>query len=272
MSGTRRLVVALAAALCLAAAAPAANAAVYPDSIAATGDSITRAFNTCAFPFIDCPANSWATGTNATVNSFYTRLLALNPGISGNLDNRARSGAQMDDLPGQVTNVVSDGAEFVTVEMGANDVCTGSVETMTSVASFRTSFEDAMDTLTERLPGVRIAVGSIPNVYHLWRLLNGNGSAVSTWNTFRICQSLLRNPTSRTPEDEERRLQVQTRNVELNEVLGAVCAEYADCQYDGGAGYEYAFEAGEVSTRDYFHPSVAGQRTIAAIEWPLVEF
>ncbi len=272
MSGTRRFVVALATALCLAAAAPAANAAVYPDSIAATGDSITRAFNTCAFPFIDCPANSWATGTNATVNSFYTRLLALNPGISGNLDNRARSGAQMDDLPGQITNVVSDGAEFVTVELGANDVCTSTEESMTSVASFRTNFEDAMDTLTERLPSTRIAVGSIPNVYQLWSLLNGNRSAVSTWNSFSICQSMLRNPTSRTREDEERRLRVQDREEEFNAVLGEVCAEYANCQYDEGAGYEYVFEAGEVSTRDYFHPSVAGQRTIAAIEFPLVEF
>jgi lysophospholipase L1-like esterase len=273
MSGTRRLLVALAATLCLGAfATPAASAAVYPDSIAATGDSITRAFNTCAFPFIDCPANSWATGTNATVRSFYLRILELNAGISGNLFNRARSGAQMDDLPGQITNVVSDRAEFVTVEMGANDVCTSTVESMTSVASFRTNFEDAMDTLTERLPSTRIAVGSIPNVYHLWSLLNGNRSAVSTWNLFRICQSLLRNPTSRTPEDEARRLEVQRRNVELNGVLAAVCAEYANCQYDGDAGYEFRFEAGEVSTRDYFHPSLRGQATIAAIEWPLVEF
>ena len=31
----------------------------------------------------DYPANSWSTGTNTTVNSHYTRLLALNPAISG---------------------------------------------------------------------------------------------------------------------------------------------------------------------------------------------
>jgi lysophospholipase L1-like esterase len=272
MSGTRRLAVALAAALCLTAfAAPAANA-VFPDSIAATGDSITRAFNTCSFPFVDCPANSWATGTNATVNSFYLRILERNAGISGNLFNDARSGAQMDDLPGQVTNVVSQNAEFVLVEMGANDVCTSTEGSMTSVESFRTDFEDAMDTLTEELPSTRIAVGSIPNIYQLWSLLNGNRSAVSTWESFNICQSMLENPTSRTSEDEERRLRVQDREEEFNEVLAEVCAEHANCQYDGGAGYEYVFEAAEVSTRDYFHPSVAGQRTIAEIEFPLVEF
>ncbi len=272
MSGTRRLLAALAAALCLTAfAAPAANA-VFPDSIAATGDSITRAFNTCAFPFIDCPANSWATGTEAAVNSFYLRILERNAGIRGNLFNRARSGAKMADLSGQVTNVISDRAEFVTVEMGANDVCTSSEATMTSVASFRTSFEGAMRTLRERLPETRIAVGSIPNIYQLWSLLNGNRSAVSTWNSFSICQSMLRNPTSRSAEDEERRLRVQRREVEFNEVLRSVCAEHANCQYDGGAGYAYRFEAGEVSTRDYFHPSQRGQATIAAIEFPLFRF
>lgn len=273
MSGTRRLLGALCAAVCLivAVAASAAHAA-YPNSIAATGDSITRAFNTCAFPFTDCVANSWATGTEASVNSFYLRILERNASIRGNLFNDARSGGKMSDLAGQVTNVVTQRAEFVTVEMGANDVCTSSEATMTSVASYRTSFEGAMRTLRERLPSTRIAVGSIPNVYQLWSLLNPNRSAVSTWNSLSICQSMLRNPTSRTREDEERRLRVQRREVEFNEVLRTVCAEHANCQYDGGAGYAYRFEAAEVTTRDYFHPSVRGQATIAAIEFPLFRF
>lgn len=273
MSDVRRLLGAICAAVCLiiAIASTAANAA-FPNSIAATGDSITRAFNTCAFPFTDCPANSWATGTEAAVNSFYLRILERNASIRGNLVNHARSGAKMTNLPGQVTNVVSSRSEFVTIEMGANDVCTSSEETMTSVASFRTSFEGAMRTLRERLPSTRIAVGSIPNVYQLWSLLNPNRTAVSTWNSFSICQSMLRNPTSRTREDEERRLRVQRREVEFNGVLAAVCAEHANCQYDGGAGYAYRFEAAEVSTRDYFHPSVRGQATIAAIEFPLFRF
>lgn len=272
MSGIRRLLAALAAALCIAVLAVPAAQAAYPDSIAATGDSITRAFNTCSFPFIDCPANSWSTGTNSAVDSFYLRILEQNAGISGNLFNRARSGARMDDLPGQVANVVGDRAEFVTIEMGANDVCTSSEESMTSVASFRADFEDAMDTLTERLPSTVIAVGSIPNIYHLWDLLHTNGSAVFVWNLFGICQSMLENPTSTARADEERRLRVQDRNEDFNAVLDEVCAEYANCQYDGGAGYAVRFEAGDVSTRDYFHPSVQGQATIAEIAWPLVEF
>ncbi len=272
MTGTRRLSAALAAALCIVASASSAALAVYPNSMAATGDSITRAFNTCSFPFIDCPANSWATGTSTEVNSFYLRILEHNRGIRGNLHNDAVSGAQMGDLPGQMSTVISQGVEYVTVEMGANDVCTSSEETMTSVESFRSSFVSAMNALTEELPGATVSVGSIPNVYWLWSLLHTNRSAVSTWNLFGICQSLLRNPTSTSREDEERRLRVQQREVEFNEVLASVCAEYEQCQYDEGTGYAYRFETGEVNTRDYFHPSVAGQATIAEIEWPLVEF
>lgn len=178
----------------------------------------------------------------------------------------------MAELAGQVSNAVSQSVEYVVVEMGANDVCTSEEGSMTSVASFRSSFESAMRTFTERLPSARVSVGSIPNVYWLWSLLHANRSAVSTWNLLSICQSMLRNPTSTSSEDEERRLRVQRREVEFNAVLSEVCARYEQCEYDGGTGYEYRFEAGEVDTRDYFHPSQRGQATIAGIEFPLVSF
>jgi lysophospholipase L1-like esterase len=272
MSGTRRLLVATATALCLAALAAPAAMAVFPNSMAATGDSITRAFNTCGTPFTDCIANSWATGTETTVNSFYLRILERNAGIRGNLHNDAVSGAKMSDLPGQVTNVVAQRVEYLTIEMGANDVCTSEEGTMTSVASFRSNFESAIRTLRERLPGATVSVGSIPNIYNLWSVLHTNRSATAIWSFGSICQSMLRNPASTSREDEERRLRVQRREVEFNTVLSNVCATYEKCQYDRGTGYEFRFEPAEVSTNDYFHPSVRGQTTIASIEWPLVRF
>lgn len=274
MTGIRRrrhraatFLAALAATAGLAALAAPAALAVYPNSIAATGDSITRAFNTCSFPFTDCVQNSWATGTETTVNSFYLRIVAGNARASGNLFNDAVSGAKIANLPGQVENVVRQAADYVVIEMGANDVCTSSEETMTSVASFRAELERAIGTLRERLPGARISVGSIPNIYQLWSLLHTNRSALSTWSSFGICQSMLRNAESLSREDEERRLRVQRREVEFNSVLASVCATYEQCKFDNNTGYNYRFEAGEVNTRDYFHPSVRGQTTIARIEW-----
>ena len=65
----------------ISAAVPTAQAAVvYPNSMASTGDSITRAYNTGGF-FVDAPQNSWSTGTSSTVNSMYLRILARNASI-----------------------------------------------------------------------------------------------------------------------------------------------------------------------------------------------
>ena len=140
-----KLRVALAGLVVAALAAPAALAdpakVGYPNSIASTGDSITRAFNTCAFPFIDCVANSWSTGTSSSVNSVYRRILAGNPLVCGHDPNDAKTGAKMVDLNGEVTNAASQGVELVTILMGANDVCASSEAAMTAVATVRAQFQ-----------------------------------------------------------------------------------------------------------------------------------
>ena len=79
----RRLQIVLLALVALALLAPAAADAriAYPKSIAATGDSLTRAAGTGFLPWTDNPAGSWSTGTEASVSSHYLRLLALNEDI-----------------------------------------------------------------------------------------------------------------------------------------------------------------------------------------------
>ena len=249
-----------------------AKATAYPNSMDALGDSITRAFNTCSFPFTDCPENSWATGTNSKVDSYYLRLLALNPGISGHNFNDAVSGAKMGELNGQAEKAVSRKVELVGILMGHNDACTSSISTMTSVATFQTQFESAMKTLNTGIPGAQVNVGSLANVYRLWEIFHTNSSAVNTWNSLKICQSLLANPTSLAKADEERRLKVRQREEEYNSVLQSVCAKYTQCKFDNGAGFKTVFNTNDVSTRDYFHPSVEGQALIASTAWQAFPF
>jgi lysophospholipase L1-like esterase len=239
----------------------------YPNSIASTGDSITRAFNTCTFPFIDCPQNSWSTGSSSTVNSHYRRILAANPAIFGRSFNDARTGARMNALNGQVTTAVSQRVEYVTILMGANDVCTSSVSTMTPTATLEAQLRTSLQTLSAALPNARIYVVSIPNVYHLWEILHTNLSAVITWSLGGICQSLLANPMSMAPADVARRQQVYQRTVDDNAALARVCAQFVHCRFDGNAAFNLQFVRSDVSTRDYFHPSVAGQTKAAAITW-----
>ena len=253
----------------VALAVPAASAApTYPSSIAALGDSITRAFDTCSFPFIDCPANSWATGTNGSVNSLYERLLPLNPQIGGHNYNDAKTGAKMSDLPGQAATAATQQAAAVTILMGANDVCTSSVATMTDPVVLGNDLRSALTTLASNDPNGQIYIASIPNVYRLWQILHTNLAADFVWTVAGICQSLLANPLSTSAADQARRLQVQQRTIADNAQIAAVCGEFAGrCHFDNNAVYNLAFTASDVTTRDYFHPNVTGQAKAAATTW-----
>jgi lysophospholipase L1-like esterase len=245
----------------------ASAAGGYPRSMASTGDSITRAYNTGFFPYIDNPSGSWSTGTNSSVQSHYTRLLALQPSIAGHAYNDARSGAKMIDLAGQMATAAKQRVDYVTVLMGGNDVCTSTESAMTSVTNFQAQFITAMNVLTSRSPSTRIYVASIPNVYNLWAVLKGDFVARSVWWTFGVCQSMLANPESTAQADIDRRARVLQREVAYNTTLQSVCELYTKCRYDGGAVFGTTFLASDVTTRDYFHPSIAGQAKLAAVTW-----
>jgi len=251
-------VLALAAVLAVPAATSAAPSGT---SIAALGDSITRAFDTCSLPYVDCPANSWATGTNSSVQSWSTRLVASRS------YNDAKTGAKMVDLQSQTTTAVSQKPSIVTILMGANDVCTSSVSTMTPTSTLGDQLRTALKTLTAGDPGAQIYVASIPNVYHLWEIFHLNFSADFVWSLAGICQSLLANPRSTATADVERRQQVANQVIADNTTIASVCGEFATCQYDRGAAYGIAFTTSDVTTRDYFHPSVSGQAKAAAAIW-----
>lgn len=241
-----------------------ASAAVYPNSMAALGDSITRAYNTGS-AFADAPANSWSTGTNASVNSLFLRFRAGNPNIVAYND--GKSGAKMADLLGQAATANGQRVEYVTILMGANDACTSSESTMTAVATFRSQFQSALNSLVASSPNVRIYVLSIPDVYNLWAVLKNNSSARFTWTLFRICQSMLKNPSSTAQADVDRRARVRQRVIDFNTQLAQVCALYIQCRFDNNAVYSTQFVASDVSTRDYFHPSLAGQAKLAGVAW-----
>ncbi len=241
----------------------AAGAVTYPSSMAALGDSITTAYNTGGF-FADAKQNSWSTGTTTSVNSLYNRFLALNPAISGKNFNYAVSGKKMVDLNGQAGSLTSS-IQFVTVLMGANDLCTSTTSTMTSVANYTAQFSAAMTTITQRAPAAVVYVVSVPNVYNLWVVLHNNSSARAVWSLLRICQSLLANPLSSTYEPQ--RQLVYQRNLAFNSALASVCAQYTNCRFDNNAVFNTAFLASDVSTRDYFHPNLSGQAKLAATAW-----
>src|SRR6266511_3908767 len=128
-------------AVALLAAPARAATPPLPNSMAALGDSITSAFD---------------------------------PAIEGHQFNDAVTGAKMSDGARQAGQAVAQGAKYVTILLGANDLCTSSVSTMTSAATFRQQFEATMTTLDPDQRGIHVFVSSIPNLLQLWTVLHTN--------------------------------------------------------------------------------------------------
>jgi lysophospholipase L1-like esterase len=231
-------------------ATPASAAPPLPDSMAAIGDSITQAVDVCCF-FGTWPGHSWSTG-NAPLDgiaSHYERIRARNPA------------AQMADAPAQARRTVDQGAQYVTILMGANDLC-GWDGTLTPTATFRAQFTETLDILQAGLPDTHVFVSSIPNLHQLWSVLRTNPVAQVVWQAAGICPSMLNFFNS--PADRQA---VIDRERELNHVLDQVCATRSNCRFDDYLTYNYDFTPAMVSKLDRFHPSLTGQSTLAALTW-----
>nr|BFD85052.1 SGNH/GDSL hydrolase family protein [Streptomyces sp. Xyl84] len=254
-----------------AGAAPSASPTplwdTHPDSVAAVGDSITRGFDACMV-LTDCPEVSWATGSDAGVESLAVRLLGVT-GAAQRSWNEAVTGSRMADLRGQMTRAALHRPELVTVMAGANDACRDSTGQMTSVADFRRQFQSAMDALRQALPKTEVYVSSVPNLKRLWSEGRTNALGKQVWK-LGICPSMLGDADALDPAATRRRETVQARVVEYNKVLAEVCAKDRRCRFDKNAVFEYEFDTKQLSHWDWFHPSRNGQARLAEIAYRTV--
>lgn len=238
-----------------------------PSSIVALGDSVTSAFGTC-LAMVACKHNSWSTGTSTAVDSHYRRILGQNPKVRDHRNNLAVSGALASDLRRQADAAVREGAGYVTILIGANDACRATTQAMTDPRRFRQQVDAALDRLARGLPKARVLIASIPDLYRLWEVGHTDDRAVRVWG-LGICQSLLANPRSTAAADNARRRAVDRRIDAYNRELSAACRGYGRrCRYDGGAVHRVRFTLSLVNRRDYFHPSIEGQRRLAAVTYP----
>jgi lysophospholipase L1-like esterase len=293
----RRTVVALSALMIsFALLAGTAQATKVPRVMAALGDSITRAYNTTGNgcptgPGLDCPKNSWATGTNPAVDSFRERLDAISPQPL-TAYNDAVSGARAVDLLSQAQVAAGQDPELVLIEIGANDAC---APTPTPTALFREQVREALEVLVSGNKQVYIQLMSIPDINNLRTIFTEppDPNALLRWELFHVCQGLLANPLSTEPADEERREAFRAQVIAYNEALEEVCAEFKRCVWDDYAVFSTGFTTADVatvqntgglpippfnqvpvigpgnpnSTADYFHPSVSGQAKLAEAAW-----
>lgn len=252
-----------AAALVAPTSAASAASVPLPDSMAAAGDSITQAFDIdLSGLFQSSPQYSWATGTSTAVDSEYQRILAANPAIKGHEYNYAVPGDTMADVDGQVKTAAAKGVQYLTIEAGADDVCASSISQMTPTATFQSEFHKALTDFTAADPDAHIFVASIPNIYEVWEDEHTNILAEIMWNLLPLCNTMLDITTT-----SAQRQQILAQEQAYNKVLGAVCAEFTQCKFDNDAVYDYNFTSADISSVDYFHPSILGQNELASLAW-----
>ncbi len=213
----------------------------------------------------DCPAVSWATGSDASVDSLAVRLLGKADAATHSW-NYAVTGARMADVPAQMAKAVRRRPELVTVMAGANDACRDSTRQMTPVADFRAEFKDALATLRAKLPKSQVYVASVPNLKRLWAQGRTSALGKQIWK-LGICPSMLGDADALDTKATLRRDAVQKRVEAYNKVLKEVCAEDARCRFDGNAVHDYRFGPAQLSHWDWFHPSRDGQARLAQIAY-----
>lgn len=117
---------------------------------------------------LDCPKNSWSTGTEPAINSQYQRIQAIDPGRAPVGYNYAVSGARAASNPGcsptttppcigldsQAQKLANEqDPDYVTIEIGANDACRSTIAAQTPTATFRFQVKDALDARRGELDG-----------------------------------------------------------------------------------------------------------------------
>ena len=139
---------------------------------------------------------------------------------------------------------------------------------MTPVDVYTRAFDDALATLVQALPDVRILVLSVPDLARLWEVGKDRDDVRRVWQSYGICQTMLGDPTDTSAGAQARRDRVRQRVQAYNAAMAAACSRHAaQCRHDGGAVFDHRFTLDDVSTVDFWHPSARGQATLAEVAW-----
>jgi hypothetical protein len=268
-----------------------------PRKLAGIGDSISQGFSASALPF-DTPDRAFGQGTDATVNSLYSRYLARIPGFTKQF--ASVTGAEMvggsDNAAAQAQRICMQTTkpDRVYILLGGNDVCnrtraTGSDATvnMYSVTTFRNGLKAALDTLAGCLAsGSQVQVLSMPRVDFLYDA--GNAKNTITCNSVWVLASVCRIVTAES--DATKRAQIGARvdqyNAALREETRAADVRHSSrgirflTDWQGPMSSRpstsvgtYRFTKDDISIDDCFHPYYnTGQRRLACTAWEAGEF
>lgn len=232
--------------------------------MAAIGDSITTGFN--AKNPLDNKSLSWSTGYSTTerVQSHYRRAQNVFEGEVYQL-NLAKAGARSDAIEAQMENVVKKlkGREldYLTVMIGANDVCSWPADHGERLDQFSTRVRNTLDQALAQNPNVKITLVPVPDMLLLYELGAETKTCKARWKILNICAPLLQN------NNADERAAFGQRVLDLNDSLSSIASEYPHAVHYAADVATFAFEKEDISGYDCFHPSWRGQDKIAEKSW-----
>jgi lysophospholipase L1-like esterase len=228
--------------------------------------------------------NPWASWVNGYASSGHTNVRSHNQRITRKFGARRRAnimaaeqGADSGDLLEQARIAVQQKADYVTILMGANDVCADDFSDIPTDAEFEANVREGFRKLKRGLrDGATIYTLGIIDIYKLWQLGDdltafGTLDCELIWET--TTQGIFPCGTMLSPDnDEDDRQRTRNRIIAFNDILRRVAAEmnaddprhywdYSDVTFR----LDYTEE--DVSEFDCFHPSAEGQRRLAAATW-----
>lgn len=235
-----------------------AQESLRPYVMGALGDSISAGFN--SYRLGDNRSLSWSTGTAAEphVESHAKKMAAL-LGRPIETHNEAFAGATSHDLSRETTRLLRYKPDYVTVLIGANDLCNWDGNYDKELAGFTERLETAVDRLVAANSDIRIVMSSLPNIMSVYQLGVANGCS-SLWNAVGVCKALF--SSARTPAE---RTEFSQRFFKLNEIIKEVAGHYpANAVYKPEV-VNYQFPREFLSAIDCFHPSILGHGKIAEL-------
>ena len=224
------------------------------------GDSISRGYDIKSLRTESLDL-VWASGTSLST-SHYNRLLAMSPGLKINVNNLALVGDTVTEKDSQfqarAQQMADAGADYVSILIGANDICGGDLGTQSGLNAFQRGVSVALSTLLSSAhPPKIIVVSSIPHIWQLTQIpeLSSNPFCNMVWD--QACSNL---QIGQEKFDE----QWTAANRALEDAAAAAGPHVV---FDNMAVANKNFTADEISGKDCFHPSEKGQGILATEVW-----
>jgi lysophospholipase L1-like esterase len=233
-----------------------------PYVVGALGDSISAGFN--ALRYGDNRDLSWSGGLDAggLVQSHARRIKSLLGDRNVVVVNEAFVGAESYQLPRQASRLLRVKPDYVTIAIGANDVCTWYEDYLPKLELYQKHLKGVINQIIAANSNVKIVLAPVPSIPLMYDLGSQRAGCQAKWDTMGVCKPLL--AKDRTPEQ---RLEFVSRYRHLNQVIAEIAGLYPANIRFASALSESVFDVSMISPLDCFHPSIKGHNLISELSF-----